>query len=63
MGNISSYFSSKQYTEEYIGKIAENLVDGNNQTPTRCNKTNTGHCFDPRSPTFDIDRTPIVVII
>lgn len=64
MGNFASYFSNKASLEEFIGKIDENPHDGNHHTPTRCPKTITGNpVFDPRSPTLNIERTPIVVSV
>ena len=65
MGNIASYFSDKVSLEESIGQIDEEKhVDASHQTPTRCAKTGSGNqFFDPRSPTLNIDRTPIVVSV
>lgn len=64
MGNIASYFSDKGSLEEYIGQIDEEKpVDGSHQTPARCaTQTSQANQFiDPRSPTLNFDRTPIVV--
>ena len=63
MGNITSYFSGKESLEEYIiGQTDEKIVNGSQHTPTRFGKPmSANQLFDPRSPTFDIDRTPIVV--
>lgn len=65
MGNVASYFSGKESLEEYvIGQTDEKIVDGSHHTPARCGKILAANQFcDPRSPTFDIDRTPIEVSI
>ncbi|KAI9559974.1 hypothetical protein GHT06_013982 [Daphnia sinensis] len=63
MGNIASYFSEKITVEGHVfGQPSqEKPIEGNNETPTRCTKMVQGNqLFDPRSPTFAIDRTPIV---
>lgn len=69
MGNVASYFSGKESLEEYvICKTDVKIVDGSHHTPARCGKIMAANhaanqLCDPRSPTFDINRTPIEVSI
>ncbi|XP_032794669.2 uncharacterized protein LOC116931228 [Daphnia magna] len=63
MGNIASYFSEKIALEGHVfGQTSQGKsIECSNETPTRCAKMVPGNqLFDPRSPTFAIDRTPIV---
>lgn len=66
MGNIASYFSEKIALEGHVfGQTSQGKsIECSNETPTRCAKMVPGNqLFDPRSPTFAIDRTPIVVSV
>ncbi len=64
MGNLATILSAPindDESEVSIGKIDDAKI----QTPARfrnCEIRHT-HSVDPRSPTVDIDRTPILVII
>ena len=54
MGNVASFLPGVGRCDEDVPKIGEAL-----HTPIRGRLAALG--FDPRSPTSDIDRTPIVV--